>query len=152
VERAERVSRNPSSASTEGLAPAVHGTRRALAIAPLCPSRYTSLTVASAKRTKRRPPSLRNWLFVALGYCSLLLVLSFFGNRGLVRGRALGVEIERANAEIARLSEENERLQAVLREVDSRPALIERKAREELNLVRPDELVYLFGAGPAKGR
>ena len=76
----------------------------------------------------------------------VLVILGFtvFGERGLInllsyrqKRQALAEEVNRLKAENQRLEEEIERLQ-------SDQSFIEQKAREELGMVKPGELVLQF--------
>lgn len=96
--------------------------------------------------------SLAIYLALAGVYSAGLLGLGFFGDRGYWRGYQIYQETQRAQLEIDRLTLENQRLAAVLRDLDTNPRLLERKAREDLGLARRDELVYLFIPKQHRGR
>jgi cell division protein FtsB len=73
-----------------------------------------------------------------------LVVGSFFGDRGflnLVAERARTQDLAR---EVDGLRAENEQLNTEIHALRSDPRAIERIAREELGLARPDELVFVL--------
>lgn len=92
-------------------------------------------------KSKRR---LSGLALFALCYLAALFLLGFFGDRGFIRGFQLLREKRFVENNILRLKEENRRLEQMLKEFASNPRIAERKAREDLGLVRANELVYLF--------
>jgi cell division protein FtsB len=67
-----------------------------------------------------------------------------FSPTGLSRLRNLERERERAEVEVARLSQEIRELRAQVGYIKSDPAAVERAARDELGLVRRTEVVFQF--------
>ncbi len=74
----------------------------------------------------------------------MLVVFTLFGNHGLV-------QLMQLSDEIAILSEENQEIEAEIIEiqnqiygVSSSKLVLERRAREELGLSKPGEIVYIF--------
>jgi cell division protein FtsB len=63
---------------------------------------------------------------------------------GLPRLRALQQELAQARAENADLQREVEHLRVEVRQLRDDPAAVERIARDELGLVRKDEVVFQF--------
>ncbi len=64
---------------------------------------------------------------------------------GLPRLRHLEQERLRTEEQISRLSQEISELRAEVEQIKSDPAAVERVARDELGLVRPNEFVFQFG-------
>ncbi len=106
------------------------------------------MAVKRVKRRKRAVYTAPTWLKWMKLLCVLYLVFlflhGFFGERGFIRGYHIHREISRVRADIERLEQDNRRMEAVIKDVESHPVVMERKAREELGLARPDELVYVF--------
>jgi len=90
--------------------------------------------------------SIRKKLFV-FGAAFLFLVLfiaSFFGERGLIEVYQTQQKCAALAQEKTRLLEKKHRLERDIRELRSNPSAVEKKARENLWLMRPDELVIIF--------
>jgi cell division protein FtsB len=76
---------------------------------------------------------------------SIILFSTVFGEKGLYKYGKLQSELEANRAKLERVKEENEVLRReaeILKKKD--PHYIEKIAREELRLVRPNEKTYLF--------
>lgn len=88
----------------------------------------------------RRPASRsRSWLAIACGVCVLLVsVGSEHGLPGLIKARE---QARRLAADVAALQAENAALRVRIEELRNDPAVIERVARRDLGLARPDEVV-----------
>jgi cell division protein FtsB len=85
----------------------------------------------------------RRWaLKVYLGSLVLLAVLSALDTNGLRKAQRLSAEAVRIEADNRRLDEDNVRLSREVKALRSKPAAMERAAREDLLLVRPGERVY----------
>jgi cell division protein FtsB len=79
-------------------------------------------------------------LAVGLGY----LPYRLSGPRGVVRALKLKDELARTVAENARLADENEQLLQRIERLKNDPRAIERVARDELGLVRPNDVIFSF--------
>ena len=81
---------------------------------------------------------------VAIGLAAaLLLALQaalWLGERGWPGGWQRQAELERLEAREARLSQRNQRLRAELMDLRSGDEALEERARQELGMVRPDEI------------
>lgn len=79
----------------------------------------------------------------------VLAALSVFflvnGNRGLWKMAKLQREKGVLVRDVERLRGDVERFRAELQNSASNPSSVEKQAREELNLVKPGEIVYKFG-------
>ena len=74
-----------------------------------------------------------------------VVAVILFGDRGLWSLLKLHQEKRDLVREVERLRTGIESLRAEYREYGASPAAVERAAREELNLLKPGELVYKFG-------
>ncbi|HSR13702.1 MAG TPA: septum formation initiator family protein [Thermodesulfobacteriota bacterium] len=77
-------------------------------------------------------------------FASGMLLFAVFGSRGLVQIYKLKEEKNRIAAANGRLQEENRRLSHQVARLRNSREEIEKVARDELGLVRKDELVYHF--------
>jgi cell division protein FtsB len=102
------------------------------------PTRYRDGRAAESP-FKRKALSLALFLILA---ASLLNAL--FGDRGLLELLRTRQELHALEQEITELDAENERLLEEVRSLKSSPLAVERLARENLNMVRPDELILLI--------
>ena len=85
----------------------------------------------------------RKWVGIAAAF-----VLAYFfilGNRGVWQLYKLKQDKRLLTEEIARLQIETGNYQAEYRSFGKNDTALERRAREELNLVKPGEIVYKFG-------
>jgi cell division protein FtsB len=67
-----------------------------------------------------------------------------FSPEGLTRLEHLQQEKKRADAEVARLSQQIHELRSEVQRIKEDPSLVERAARDELGLVRKTEVVFQF--------
>lgn len=86
---------------------------------------------------------------IGLAVLSLASVLhTVFGANGLLRWFELKRDVARLAEENQALREENERLKEEAQRLASDPRAIERAIREELDYVKPGEIVFKFASGP----
>ena len=83
---------------------------------------------------------------------SALLSVLFFGiflvsDRGLLMVRRQRLQLAKARAEVAELEAGNKRLEAEVAALKSDPRALEKVAREQLNLVKPGEVVLVLPDG-----
>jgi cell division protein FtsB len=71
--------------------------------------------------------------------------LVFSGNRGLWTLYKLHQDKQNLTEQISQLQSEIDRYQAEYQAYSKNISVIEKQAREELNLVKPGEMVYKFG-------
>lgn len=71
-----------------------------------------------------------------------ILVHDVFGDRGLLAMRRTQMEIKALQQEIVELNADNARLAGEVQALKTDPAMIERIARDELNLARPGEKIF----------
>ncbi len=72
------------------------------------------------------------------------LVLTLISDRGLLEVRRKSTELAELQAEIQTLQTENVQLVQDIRSLRTDPSEIERRAREELKLVRPGEIILVL--------
>lgn len=84
----------------------------------------------------------RKWV-IALTVAAFFYLV-FSGNRGLWNLYKLHQEKQNLSEQVAQLRSEIDRYQAEYKDFQRDPAVLEKQAREELNLVKPGEVVYKF--------
>lgn len=83
-----------------------------------------------------------NWVTAVTGAALLYLILS--GNRGLWNLYKLHQEKQNLSGQVEQLKSEIGRYQVEYQDFQRNPSVLEKQAREELNLVKPGEVVYKF--------
>lgn len=93
-----------------------------------------------------------NWVnlehLLPLGVLAIVLTatpIMVFCPAGLPRVRHLEAERNRIETQISTLTREIAQLRAEVKKIRSDPTAVEQVARDELGLVRPTEVVFLFG-------
>ncbi len=96
----------------------------------------------------------RRWTFYVLGFFILSLsILTAVGERGAFHLWRLQGEKTKLDEESYRLQKENESLRQRIYKLRTDNVYLEKQAREDLNLVRPGEIIYRFPpAEPKKNR
>ncbi len=89
----------------------------------------------------------KHWGPLMVAFIILYLVVT--GNRGLWRLYELQQEKQILTKQIHQLQTDISRYQEEVSAVDKNPAILEKQAREELNLVRPGEVIYKFSKNPS---
>jgi cell division protein FtsB len=87
---------------------------------------------------------MRAWVLGTAIALIALAVGSVFGDRGILNLVARRRQVETLRAELGELRAENARLSSEIEALRTSPRAIERLAREELSLARPDETVFLI--------
>jgi len=83
-------------------------------------------------------------LAVALSLLFLiLLIASFFGKNGLIEMYRSKKRYQALTQKIERLEKEKQRLLREIEELERNPKAVEKKAREKLWLMKPDEIVII---------
>jgi len=88
-------------------------------------------------------------LFLGLGLV-VFLFHDLFGPRGLLTMRRQQKELSQLQQEIRRLQEENRRVAEEIEALKTDPKTVERIAREEMGLAKPNELVFRLPEEPRK--
>ena len=95
---------------------------------------------------------MRAWVLGTVIALVALGVGSVFGDRGMLNMLSEREKVDALRAELEGLRAENSQLSAEIADLRTSPRAIERLAREELGLARPDETVFLIretGGGDA---
>lgn len=96
------------------------------------------------KKEKDNISFRRKLLIAGLGFFFLVLLLaSFFGKKGLIEIYRAQKEHKTLLQKIDRLEIEKRRLEKEIEELKQNPKAVEKKAREKLWLVKPDEVVII---------
>ena len=95
---------------------------------------------------------MRTWVLGTTIAVIALAVGSVFGDRGILNLLDKRRQVEALRAELEGLRAENARLAAEIAALRTSPRAIERLAREELGLARPDETVFFIRAEDEAGR
>jgi cell division protein FtsB len=77
-----------------------------------------------------------------IGCFLLLSLLAMAGERGFLEVYAFSRHLERIESRIRALEDENKRLRREVAGLRSDPYQVEKLAREDLGLVRPDEIIF----------
>lgn len=89
----------------------------------------------------------RTWL-IPVACLSFILFFTVFGERGLLRIYEMNKEKQRIELRVAELRVENQQLAQTITALHNDRNQLERIARKELGLVKPNEIIYQF---PASG-
>jgi cell division protein FtsL len=102
--------------------------------------------VTMREETPRSEPRtrMRAWVLGTVIALIALAVGSVFGDRGILSMVGEREKIEALRGELDALRTENARLSAEITDLRQNPRAIERLAREQLGLARPDETVFLI--------
>ena len=91
----------------------------------------------------------RTWLIPA-ACLAFILFFTVFGERGLLRIYEMRQEKQRIERTVADLNIENQKLRLSIEALHSDRHQLERIARKELGLVRPNEVIYQFPPAGSK--
>jgi cell division protein FtsL len=108
----------------------------------------------SREETPRTEPRARmkTWVLGTVIVVIALAVGSVFGDRGILNLLDKRRQVETLRAELEGLRSENARLATEITALRTSPRAIERLAREELGLARPDETVFFIREEDAAAR
>jgi cell division protein FtsB len=94
----------------------------------------------------------QHWVYYLLSMLiALLSVVTVIGERGAVHLWRLRSEKAQLDSENYRLQKENDNLRQRVSRIRRDDYYLEKLAREELNMVRPGEVVYRFANREARG-
>jgi cell division protein FtsB len=96
-------------------------------------------------KKEEKNKSLRGKLLIAgLAFLFFVLLLtSFFGQKGIIEIRRAQKRHEALLQEINELEKEKTRLEKEIEELEKKPGAIDKEAREKLWLMKPDEIVII---------
>ena len=100
----------------------------------------------SARRDSR-PINPVVWLACSICASGVLFAFFLLGDKGLLQERRHIQRVADLQAEVSSLYQESERLEADVSSLKNDPAAAEKIAREELNLVRPGDVVLILPKG-----
>jgi len=78
------------------------------------------------------------------------LIIAVVGDRGLLALRAASRDRDAMRARVAALRQENESLRRDIRRLQDDPSAIEERARRDLGLIKPGEIVFTIREVPAQ--
>jgi cell division protein FtsB len=108
------------------------------------------VTVRKPAKPKREPRPLAAF-FISLAVSALLLGGLLATDRRVMELRRAKVELKELDVRIAEARAESVRLTAAIEAANREEFPAEKVAREELNLVHPDDLVLLYPPGSVSG-
>lgn len=91
----------------------------------------------------------RRTYLIPAGCLAFILFFTVLGERGLLRIYEMRQEKKRIDKKVTELRAENEKLRLEIAALHNDRYHLERIARKELGLVRPNEIIYQF---PAAGK
>jgi len=98
------------------------------------------MTKARAKTSK-----LRRYVIVLLVVlCAVLIVNEIFGQHGIVALRRQKRDMKSLEQRIQQLRRDNVQLEMQINALKSDPKTIEKRAREQLHMARPNERIYVL--------
>ncbi len=102
---------------------------------------------APAARPEGRRVRPASYVVVSALLSALVFAIFLVSDRGLLQVRKQRVQLARAAEEVEQLAADTRRLEAEVAALKSDPRAIEKVAREQLNLVRPGEIVLVLPDG-----
>ena len=101
-------------------------------------------------RAQVREKRYRVIVWGSVGCFLLLSFLAVLGDGGFLEVNEFSRHLERVEAQIRELERENVELRAMVLALKNDPYTVEKLAREELGLARPDELIFeIFEPSPS---
>lgn len=97
-----------------------------------------------AKKEEKTRSIRKKFIIAGLAFLFfVLLVTSFFGQKGLIKIRQAQKKPKALLQEIKQLEEEKRRLEKEIEELERNPKAVEMEARKKLWLMKPDEIVII---------
>jgi cell division protein FtsB len=100
-----------------------------------------------AARPDGRHLSPSSYFAVSLVFSALVFGFFLVSDRGFLHARRQRNQLAKLQAEVSALDAENRRLEAEVAALNGDPRAVEKIAREQLNLVRPGEVVLVLPDG-----
>lgn len=88
-----------------------------------------------------------SYFLLSLVFSALLFALFFVGDRGFLQVRRQRAQLRAAQEEVARIDAENRKLETEVAALRNDPRALEKIAREQLQLVKPGEVVVVLPDG-----
>jgi cell division protein FtsL len=117
----------------------------------LPPGLHESIFVSRNDPNSETTTLYRNLILVLLLASVALIVHNIFGQNGYLALRRQLQERQKIQQEILQFKQQNEQLEKENQELRTNPAAIERKAREQMHLVKPGEKIYSLPDKPPVG-
>ncbi|MGB4600613.1 MAG: septum formation initiator family protein [Trichlorobacter sp.] len=86
----------------------------------------------------------RRTYLIPAGCLAFILFFTVFGERGLLRIYEMRQEKTRINGKVSELKSENDKLRTEIAALHNDRYHLERIARKDLGLVKPNEIIYQF--------
>ena len=102
---------------------------------------------APAARPEGRHLNPASYVFVSLLLSALFFGIFLVSDRGLLQVRKQRLQLAKAREDVAELEAGNRKLEAEVAALKSDPRAVEKVAREQLNLVKPGEVVLVLPDG-----
>ena len=102
---------------------------------------------ATAARRDRGPVKVSSYAAVSVTLSVLLFGFFLLGDRGVLEVRRQHARLAELQAEVSALAAENEQLEREVARLKSDPSAVEKIAREELNFVKPGDVVLVLPPG-----
>lgn len=102
---------------------------------------------APAARPEGRHVRPASVILVSALFSALVFVIFLVSDHGLLQVRKQRVQLAKAREEVAQLEAGNKRLEAEVAALRTDPRALEKIAREELNLVKPGDVVLVLPDG-----
>ncbi len=83
------------------------------------------------------------WLAAVVFFFFVLLIASFFGERGWIEIYRIQKRKQILELDIANLMRTKQKLEKQVQDLRTNPEAVEKKAREKLWMMKPDELVII---------
>lgn len=98
------------------------------------------------KEQVQKERKIRNLIFYSITIPTILYIgiILLFGDLGIIKYRALNKTKKSLEKEISQLEKENKLLKTQIDSLKEDPFYIEKYAREEFGLARPDEYIFQF--------
>ena len=106
-------------------------------------------------RPRERPPPVRRpglWLPILVAVLGILIYVFLFGENGFLRERQIRNDMEALESEIGVLEREGEELKAAIAEIEAKGPEVERLGREQLGLLKENEVTYRLVPTGTTGR
>ena len=87
----------------------------------------------------------RKFFFTGVAIITLILIYTAFSGRGLLKVKQLLYDSDSINTQINRITDKNNKLKVEAAALSNEMMTIERAAREQLDLVKENEVLYKFG-------
>ena len=106
-----------------------------------------SAPAGPSARPNTNPARPISYLVVSLLFSALLFAIFLVSDHGFIEVGRQRKRLASLQADVSRLAAENEALEKDVAALQKDPKAVERIAREELDLVKPDEIVLVLPGG-----